>query len=99
MFTHLHLHTEYSLLDATIRLPELVKKISDDGMKACALTDHGNMYGVLKFKSAMKEAGLKAILGCEIYIAPRGMDQKDFGIDNRYNHMVLLAKILQVTRI
>ncbi|MDX9738988.1 MAG: DNA polymerase III subunit alpha [Candidatus Dojkabacteria bacterium] len=94
MFTHLHLHTEYSLLDATIRLPELVKKISDDGMKACALTDHGNMYGVLKFKSAMKEAGLKAILGCEIYIAPRGMQQKDFGIDNRYNHMVLLAKNL-----
>lgn len=94
MFTHLHLHTEYSLLDATIRLPELVKKISDDGMKACALTDHGNMYGVLKFKSAMKEAGLKAILGCEIYIAPRGMEQKDFGIDNKYNHMVLLAKNL-----
>lgn len=94
MFTHLHLHTEYSLLDATIRLPDLVKKISEDGMKACALTDHGNMYGVLKFKSAMKEAGLKPILGCEIYIAPRGMDQKDFGIDNKYNHMVLLAKNL-----
>ena len=64
-------------------------------MKACALTDHGNMYGVLKFKSAMKEAGLKAILGCEIYIAPRSMEQKDYGIDNKYNHMVLLAKNLQ----
>ena len=95
MFTHLHLHTEYSLLDATIRLPDLVKKLSESGMNACAITDHGNMYGVLKFKSAMKEAGLKPILGCEIYIAPRGMDQKDFGIDNKYFHLVLLAKNLE----
>lgn len=95
MFTHLHLHTEYSLLDATIRLPDLVNKLSQSGMSACAITDHGNMYGVMKFKNAMKEAGLKPILGCEIYIAPRGMDQKDFGIDNKYNHMVLLAKNLQ----
>jgi len=94
MFTHLHLHTEYSLLDATIRLPDLVKKLSDSKMNACALTDHGNMYGALKFKNAMKEAGLKPILGCEIYIAPRNMDQKDFGIDNKYFHLVLLAKNL-----
>lgn len=92
MFTHLHLHSEYSLLDATIRLPDLVQKLSESGMKACALTDHGNMYGILKFKNAMIEAGLKPILGCEIYIAPRSMHQKDFGIDNKYNHMVLLAK-------
>ena len=61
-------------------------------MNACALTDHGSMYGALKFKSIMKEAGLKAILGCEVYIAPRRMDQKDFGIDNKYFHLVLLAK-------
>jgi DNA polymerase-3 subunit alpha len=92
MFTHLHLHTEYSLLDATIRLPDLITKLTQSGMNACAITDHGNMYGVLKFKSAMVEAGLKPILGCEIYIAPRGMDQKDFGIDNKYFHMTLLAK-------
>lgn len=64
-------------------------------MNSCALTDHGSMYGALKFKNAMKEAGLKPILGCEIYIAPRGMDQKDFGIDNKYFHLVLLAKNLQ----
>ncbi len=92
MFTHLHLHTEYSLLDATIRIPSLVEKLTASGMQSCALTDHGNMYGAMKFKSAMKEAGLKPILGCEIYIAPRDMEQKDFGIDNKYNHLVLLAK-------
>lgn len=95
MFTHLHLHTEYSLLDATIRLPNLAEKLSKSGMKACAITDHGNMYGAMKFKSAMKEAGIKPILGCEIYIAPRSMADKEHGIDNRYNHMVLLAKNLQ----
>lgn len=63
-------------------------------MKACALTDHGTMYGTLKFKSAMIDAGLKPILGCEIYISPRGMDQRDFGIDNKYFHLTLLAKNL-----
>ena len=94
MFTHLHLHTEYSLLDATIRLPQLAKKLSESGMNACALTDHGNMYGALKFRNVMKEAGLKPILGCEVYIAPRSMEQKDFGIDNKYFHLVLLAKNL-----
>ena len=91
----MHLHTEYSLLDATIRLPDLIQKLQDSGMKACAITDHGNMYGAYKFVSAMREAGLKPILGCEIYIAPRGMDKKDFGIDNKYFHLVLLAKNLQ----
>ena len=95
MFTHLHLHTEYSLLDATIRLSDLIQKLQDSGMKACAITDHGNMYGAYKFVSAMREAGLKPILGCEIYIAPRSMDKKDFGIDNKYFHLVLLAKNLQ----
>ncbi len=95
MFTHLHLHTEYSLLDATIRLPNLIQKLQDNGMKACAITDHGNMYGAYKFVSAMKEAGLKPILGCEIYIAPREMSKKDFGIDNKYFHLVLLAKNLE----
>ncbi len=92
MFTHLHLHTEYSLLDATTRIYSLVEKLNASGMKSCALTDHGNMYGVMKFKSAMKDAGLKPIIGCEIYISPREMQQKDFGIDNKYNHLVLLAK-------
>jgi DNA polymerase III subunit alpha len=95
MFTHLHLHTEYSLLDGTIRIPDLIKKLQESGMNACAITDHGNMYGSLKFKDAMKEAGLKSILGCEIYIAPRKMNKREFGIDNKYFHLVLLAKNLK----
>ena len=94
MFTHLHLHSEYSLLDATIRIPSLVEKLQKSGMKACALTDHGNMYGAMKFKSAMEDAGLKPILGCEVYISPRGMEHKEHGIDNKYNHLILLAKNL-----
>ncbi len=94
MFTHLHLHTEYSLLDATIRIPELIEKLKSSKMDSCAITDHGSMYGVFKFYTAMKEAGLKPIIGCEIYVAPRGMDQKEFGIDNKYFHLILLAKNL-----
>ena len=95
MFTHLHLHTEYSLLDATIRIPELIEKLKESGMKSCAITDHGNMYGVYKFQSAMKAEGLKPIIGCEIYIAPRTMADKEYGIDNNYFHLVLLAKNLK----
>jgi len=82
-------------LDATIRIPELVEKLENSGMKACALTDHGNMYGSYKFQSTMKAHGLKPILGAEIYVAPREMDKKEFGIDNEYFHLVLLAKNLQ----
>lgn len=92
MFTHLHLHTEYSLLDATMRISELIEKLKESGMTSCAITDHGNMYGVFKFQNAMKDAGLKPIIGCEIYIAPRSMGDKEFGIDNNYFHLVLLAK-------
>ncbi len=95
MFTHLHLHTEYSLLDATIRIPELIEKLKKSKMKACALTDHGNMYGTYKFQKAMKSEGLKPILGSEIYIAPRDMKEKEFGIDNKYFHLVVLAKNLK----
>jgi DNA polymerase III subunit alpha len=95
MFTHLHLHTEYSLLDATIRIPELIQKLKDNNMYSCAITDHGNMYGAYKFQRAMKDSGLKPIIGAEIYVAPRKMDQKEFGIDNEYFHLVLLAKNLE----
>ena len=66
MFTHLHLHTEYSLLDATIRISELIEKLKASNMTSCAVTDHGSMYGIFKFQQAMKEAGLKPIIGCEI---------------------------------
>lgn len=92
MFTHLHLHSEYSLLDATIRLPALIEKLQASGMQSCALTDHGNMHGTLKFHHYMTEAGLKPIIGCEIYISPREMSKKEAGIDNKYFHLVLLAK-------
>ncbi|MDD3475015.1 MAG: DNA polymerase III subunit alpha, partial [Candidatus Dojkabacteria bacterium] len=95
MFTHLHLHTEFSLLDATTRIDDLIEKLKETGMKSCAITDHGNLYGAFKFKSHMEEAGLKPIIGCEIYVAPRKMEDKEFGIDNKYFHLVLLAKNLQ----
>ncbi len=95
MFTHLHLHTEFSLLDATTRIDELIEKLKDTGMHSCAITDHGNLYAAYKFKSHMEEAGLKPIIGCELYIAPRSMSDKEYGIDNKYYHVVALARNLE----
>ena len=69
-FTHLHLHTEYSLLDGACRIPKLVERIKALGMTSCAITDHGVMYGCIDFYSAMKDAGIKPIIGCEVYVAP-----------------------------
>src|SRR5690606_10633360 len=94
-FTHLHLHSEYSLLDGVTRLPALVEKLKEYGMSSCALTDHGNMYGTFKFYNEMKHADLKPIVGCEIYIAPRSRFDKEAGIDNKYYHMTLLAMNLE----
>lgn len=94
-FTHLHLHSEYSLLDGVLRLPDLIEKLPEMGMDSCALTDHGNMYGTYKFWKRMRSAEMKPIIGCEIYIAPRSHLEKEAGIDNKYYHMVLLAKNLQ----
>jgi len=94
MFTHLHLHTDYSLLDGVIRIPDLVGKLKENKMTSCAITDHGNMYGVVKFVQEMKKNELKPIIGCEIYIAPRSRFDKEHGIDNKYYHMTLLAKNL-----
>ena len=82
-------------MDGTIRIDPLVERLKETGMNACALTDHGVMYGSYKFYTAMKYAGLKPILGCEIYVAPRSMADKESGIDNKYFHMVLLAKNLE----
>ncbi|GAB4158211.1 MAG: DNA polymerase III subunit alpha [Candidatus Dojkabacteria bacterium] len=93
-FTHLHLHTEYSLLDGVVRLNPLIAKLKEYEMSACAMTDHGNMYGIYKFYKTMKGEGLKPILGCEIYIAPRSRHQKEAGIDNKYYHLTVLAKNL-----
>ena len=88
-FVHLHVHTEYSLLDGANRIKDLVKKVKDLDMKACAITDHGVMYGVIDFYKACKKEGIKPILGCEVYVAPRGRAQKEPGIDNKYNHLIL----------
>jgi DNA polymerase III subunit alpha len=90
-FVHLHLHTEYSLLDGMNKISPLVARLKEMGQTACAITDHGNMYGVLDFYMKMKDAGLKPIIGSEVYIAPNGRLNKDkeAGFPN---HLILLAK-------
>ncbi len=91
MFTHLHVHTEYSLLDGMCRIPQLVAKAKEMGMESLAITDHGVMYGVIEFYQAAREAGIKPIIGCEIYIAPGGRLNRNPG--EKYNyHLILLAK-------
>lgn len=91
-FTHLHLHTEYSLLDGAIRLRELPDRLIELGMKSCAITDHGVLFGILDFYNAMRAKGLKPIIGCEVYVAPRGLLDKESGIDNEPAHLILLAE-------
>lgn len=91
-FVHLHNHTEYSLLDGSARIKKLVKRARELNMKALAITDHGVMYGVIDFYKACVEEGIKPIIGCEIYVAPRSLYKKESGIDNENFHLVLLAK-------
>lgn len=91
-FVHLHLHTEYSLLDGVAKVKPLLEKIKNSGMDACAITDHGVMYGVYEFWSYARELGIKPILGCEIYIANRSRHDKTAGIDNQRFHLTLLVK-------
>ncbi|RME04406.1 MAG: DNA polymerase III subunit alpha, partial [Deltaproteobacteria bacterium] len=88
-FTHLHLHTTYSLLDGAIRIPKLVDRLAGAGMSACAMTDHGNLFGAVEFYKAMKRNGMKPIIGCEGYVAPKG--RKDRSKRLSY-HMVFLAE-------
>jgi DNA polymerase-3 subunit alpha len=91
-FVHLHLHTEYSLLDGAGHVEELVEEAARLGMKAMAITDHGNMFGAVAFHDACKERGLKPILGCEIYVATGSrFDKSASGITEAYNHLTLLA--------
>ena len=90
-FVHLHMHTEYSLLDGSIRINELVKKVKDMGMNAVAITDHGNMFGAIEMYKACKKEGIKAIIGCEVYVAPRSRFEKQGKIDTEPNHLILLA--------
>ncbi len=91
-FVHLHLHTEYSLLDGESRISAISDAVLAGGMNACAITDHGVMYGAVEFYKACAAKGIKAIIGCEIYVAPRSMEQKDRMLDSDYSHLVLLAK-------
>ena len=92
-FTHLHVQTEYSLLDGSNKIKEYVARVKELGMTAAAITDHGVMYGVIDFYRAAKEAGIKPILGCEVYVAPNSRFDKETGVsDDRYYHLVLLAE-------
>ena len=92
-FTHLHVHTEYSLLDGSCKIPELCKRAKELGYDSLAITDHGVMYGVIDFYKAAKEAGIKPIIGCEVYVAPGSrFDRETSTGDDRYYHLVLLAE-------
>ena len=91
MFTHLHIHTEYSLLDGMCRIPQLVERAKELGMDSLAITDHGAVYGVIEFYLAAREAGIKPIIGCEFYVAPNSRFGREAGDRNHY-HLVLLAK-------
>ncbi len=91
-FVHLHVHTEYSLLDGACRINKLIECAKNDGQKAIAITDHGVMYGAVDFFKAAKSAGIKPIIGCEVYVAPRTRFDKDKSLDSRYNHLILLCK-------
>ncbi len=92
-FAHLHVHTEYSLLDGSNKISEYVRRVKELGMNAAAITDHGVMYGVIDFYRAAMDAGIKPILGCEVYVAPGSRFEKETRIsDDRYYHLVLLAE-------
>ena len=91
-FTHLHVHTEYSLLDGACRIEQLAARAKELGMTSLAITDHGVMYGAVYFYRACCAAGVKPIIGCEVYVAPRGRTDKEFGVDNDYTHLILLCR-------
>ena len=93
-FVHLHVHTEYSLLDGSNKIKECVARVKELGMDSVAITDHGVMYGVIDFYRAAKAAGIRPILGCEVYVAPGSRFDKEAGAgkDDRYYHLVLLAE-------
>ena len=92
-FTHLHVHTEYSLLDGSNKIKEYVARVKELGMDSAAITDHGVMYGVIDFYRAAREAGINPILGCEVYVAPGSRFDREVGSgDDRYYHLVLLAE-------
>ena len=93
-YVHLHNHSEYSLLDGLSRIDPMVEYAKKQGMKAIAITDHGNLYGAIKFYKKCLSEEIKPIIGCEIYVAKRSLHDKEAGVDKDYNHLILLAKDL-----
>lgn len=91
-FVHLHNHSEYSLLDGLQKTKDMVAHAKSLGMKALAITDHGNLYGAIKFYKTCIDAGIKPIIGCEVYVAKRALHDKEAGVDKDYNHLILLAE-------
>ena len=91
-FAHLHLHTEYSLLDGCCRIERLMKAVKEKGQRSVAITDHGVMYGAVEFYKAALKNGIHPVIGCEVYVAPNSRFDKQKGADGRYNHLVLLCK-------
>ncbi|MBR5293970.1 MAG: DNA polymerase III subunit alpha, partial [Oscillospiraceae bacterium] len=91
-FVHLHVHTEYSLLDGACRINKMMDRVKELGQSAVAITDHGVMYGCIDFYKAAKKAGIKPIIGCEVYVCPRRMSDRVHGIDNEAYHLVLLCE-------
>ncbi|MEK7608971.1 MAG: PHP domain-containing protein, partial [Patescibacteria group bacterium] len=91
-FVHLHTHSHYSLLDGLGKIDDLVKRAGELGMEALALTDHGAMYGTIEFYKKAKKAGIKPILGCELYVAYEKMTDKRAGIDDKRYHLTVLAQ-------
>ena len=91
-FVHLHVHSEYSLLDGACRINQMMDRVKELGQTAIALTDHGVMYGCVDFYKAAKAAGIKPIIGCEVYVARRRMEDKLYGVDDESYHLVLLCK-------
>ncbi len=91
-FVHLHVHSEYSLLDGACRINGMMDRVKEIGQNAIAITDHGVMYGCIDFYKAAKDAGVKPIIGCEVYVARRGMEDRVHGIDNDPYHLVLLCE-------
>ncbi len=91
-FTHLHVHTGYSLLDGSCKIEELISRVKELGMDSIAITDHGVMYGAVKFYQEAVKQGIKPILGCEAYVASKSRFDKENSGDNFYYHLVLLAK-------
>ncbi len=91
-FVHLHVHSEYSLLDGACRIRGLISRVKELGQTSVAITDHGAMYGVVEFYKEAKKQGIHPVIGCEVYVAPRSRLDKEHGIDNAYTHLVLLCE-------